>query len=67
MFVSQGKTIMSDNFNLTGAVELLCELTQKLDPCVRLNGVWGLMNLSFNAEERIKEQIMTTLGTDQVI
>jgi len=50
----------------SGAVELLCELTQKLDPCVRLNGVWGLMNLSFNAEERIKEQIMTTLGTDQV-
>ena len=52
---------------MTGAVELLCDLTHKLEPSLRLNGVWGLMNLSFNAEERIKEQIMTTLGTDQVM
>merc|ERR1712168_349936 len=50
----------------SGAVDVLCELTRKQDPALRLNGVWGLMNLSFNSEQRIKSQIMTTLGTDQV-
>ena len=49
-----------------GAVDVLCELTRKQDPALRLNGVWGLMNLTFNSEQRIKSQIMTTLGTDQV-
>jgi hypothetical protein len=50
----------------SGAVERLCELTREQDPSLRLNGVWGLMNLSFNSEQRIKSHIMTTLGTDQV-
>lgn len=50
----------------SGAVDLLCQLTHKFDPSLRLNGVWGLMNMSFNAEQKIKSQIMTTLGTDQV-
>jgi len=49
-----------------GAVELLCSLTHKNDPSLRLNGVWGLMNMAFQAEQRIKSQIMSTLGTDQV-
>ena len=53
-------------FDCLGAVELLCELTHQQDPSLRLNGVWGLMNLSFNSEQRIKSHIMTTLGTDQV-
>ena len=30
------------------------------------HGVWGLMNMAFQAEQRIKSQIMTTLGMDQV-
>ena len=55
-----------DEFDCLGAVELLCELTHQQDPSLRLNGVWGLMNLSFNSEQRIKSHIMTTLGTDQV-
>jgi len=50
----------------SGAVDLLCSLTHKYDPSLRLNGVWGLMNMAFQAEQRIKTQIMTTLGTDQV-
>lgn len=50
----------------SGAVDLLCALTHKSDPSLRLNGVWGLMNMAFQAEQRIKSQIMTTLGTDQV-
>jgi hypothetical protein len=53
-------------FYILGAVDLLCQLTHKFDPSLRLNGVWGLMNMSFNAEQKIKSQIMTTLGTDQV-
>ena len=27
----------------SGAVEMLCSLTQKHEPSLRLNGVWGLM------------------------
>jgi len=50
----------------SGAVDMLCALTHKYDPSLRLNGVWGLMNMAFQAEQRIKSQIMTTLGTDQV-
>jgi len=50
----------------SGAVDMLCALTLKYDPSLRLNGVWGLMNMAFQAEQRIKSQIMTTLGTDQV-
>jgi len=50
----------------SGAVDLLCSLTHKYDPSLRLNGVWGLMNMAFQSEQRIKSQIMTTLGTDQV-
>ena len=50
----------------SGAVDLLCGLTHKSDPSLRLNGVWGLMNMAFHTEQRNKSQIMTTLGTDQV-
>lgn len=50
----------------SGAVEMLCALTHKYEPALRLNGVWGLMNMAFQAEQRIKVQIMTTLTTDQV-
>lgn len=31
----------------SGAVELLCKLTDKEDPDLRLNGTWGLMNMAF--------------------
>ena len=27
----------------SGAIDLLCQLTHKYDPSLRLNGVWGLM------------------------
>ena len=49
-----------------GAVDLLCGLTNKSDPSLRLNGVWGLMNMAFQSEQRIKAQIITTLGTDHI-
>ena len=49
-----------------GAIELLCQLTHKYDLSLRLNGVWGLMNMAFQSDQRIKVQIITQLGADQI-
>lgn len=49
-----------------GAVELLCGLTRRDEPALRLNGCWALMNMAFQADQKIKAQILSTLGTDQV-
>merc|ERR1711970_1065084 len=51
----------------SGAVDMLCALTHKYDPSLRLNGVWGLMNMAFQADQRIKVQIITALGADQIL
>ncbi len=50
----------------SGAVEMLCHLTHKYESSLRLNGVWGLMNMAFQAEQRIKVQIIKSLGEDQI-
>lgn len=50
----------------SGAVDLLCNLTRRKDPALRLNGIWALMNMAFQAEQKIKSQILDTLGTDQI-
>ncbi|XP_046676020.1 armadillo repeat-containing protein 8-like [Homalodisca vitripennis] len=50
----------------SGAVDLLCNLTKRPDPALRLNGIWALMNMAFQAEQKIKSQILNTLGTDQI-
>ncbi|XP_014253293.1 armadillo repeat-containing protein 8-like isoform X2 [Cimex lectularius] len=50
----------------SGAVELLCHLTHRPDPALRLNGIWALMNMAFQAEQKIKTQILHTLGTEQI-
>jgi hypothetical protein len=49
-----------------GVVKILVDLTGKAEPSLRLNGVWALMNLAFQAEQRVKSQILTALGTDQI-
>ncbi|UYV73697.1 ARMC8, partial [Cordylochernes scorpioides] len=49
-----------------GAIELLCRLTRKEQLSLRLNGVWALMNMAFQADQKVKSQILATLGTDQV-
>ncbi|EFA00811.2 Armadillo repeat-containing protein 8-like Protein [Tribolium castaneum] len=49
-----------------GVVQLLATLTVRPEPSLRLNGVWALMNLAFRAEQRVKSQILTALGTDQI-
>lgn len=50
----------------SGAVEILCELTQNQDPALRLNGCWALMNMAFQAEPHVKTNIINTLGTDRL-
>lgn len=50
----------------SGAVDLLCSLTHRANPALRLNGIWALMNMAFQAEQKIKLQILNTLGTDQI-
>ncbi|CAG9761724.1 unnamed protein product [Ceutorhynchus assimilis] len=49
-----------------GAISLLCNLTFSPEPALRLNGVWALMNLAFQADQRVKSQILNLLGTDQI-
>lgn len=74
----------------SGAIDLLCDLTRRPDPALRLNGIWALMviiifirnffepkivviffclklqNMAFQAEQKIKSQILASLGTDQI-
>jgi len=50
----------------SGAIDLLCSLTCRENPALRLNGIWALMNMAFQAEQKIKSQILNTLGTDQI-
>lgn len=49
-----------------GVVQFLATLTTRPEPSLRLNGVWALMNMAFQAEQRVKSQILTALGTDQI-
>ena len=43
----------------SGAIDLLCQLTHKYDPSLRLNGVWGLM-------VRITKSSPTTSSSDEI-
>lgn len=49
-----------------GAIELLCKLTHSQELALRLNGIWALMNMTFQSEEHIKTKIINTLGTDRI-
>lgn len=49
-----------------GAIQLLCSLTLRPESSLKLNGIWALMNMAFQAEQRVKSQILITLGTDQI-
>jgi len=44
----------------------LCELTRRDEAALRLNGVWALMNMAFQADQNVKSQILNSLGTDQI-
>ncbi|XP_044767102.1 armadillo repeat-containing protein 8-like [Coccinella septempunctata] len=49
-----------------GIITILAELVTKPEPSIRLNGIWALMNLAFQAEQRVKSSILNSLGTDKV-
>jgi len=49
-----------------GAVDILCSLTRHDETGLRLNGIWALMNVAFQADQRVKSQIIASLGTEQI-
>ncbi|CAB3220488.1 unnamed protein product [Arctia plantaginis] len=49
-----------------GAVEILCNLTKRPESALRLNGIWALMNMAFQAEQKVKQRILCSLGTEQM-
>ncbi|KAL5006183.1 hypothetical protein ScPMuIL_017341 [Solemya velum] len=49
-----------------GAINILVGLTNSTDAALRLNGIWGLMNMAFQAEQTVKTQIVESLGPEQL-
>uniref|UniRef100_A0AAX7SNV5 Armadillo repeat-containing protein 8 n=1 Tax=Astatotilapia calliptera TaxID=8154 RepID=A0AAX7SNV5_ASTCA len=50
----------------SGVMELLCSLTQSDSPALRVNGIWALMNMAFQADQKVKVEIVRCLGTEQL-
>ncbi|XP_064832866.1 armadillo repeat-containing protein 8-like [Oncorhynchus masou masou] len=50
----------------SGVVESLCSLTQSDSPALRVNGIWALMNMAFQADQKVKGEIVRALGTEQL-
>uniref|UniRef100_A0A3B3R2T5 Armadillo repeat-containing protein 8 n=1 Tax=Paramormyrops kingsleyae TaxID=1676925 RepID=A0A3B3R2T5_9TELE len=50
----------------SGVIELLCSLTQSDSPALRVNGIWALMNMAFQADQKVKVEIVRALGTEQL-
>ncbi|XP_034042479.1 armadillo repeat-containing protein 8 isoform X1 [Thalassophryne amazonica] len=50
----------------SGVIELLCSLTQSESPALRVNGIWALMNMAFQADQKVKVEIVRCLGTEQL-
>uniref|UniRef100_A0A672KPA3 Armadillo repeat-containing protein 8 n=1 Tax=Sinocyclocheilus grahami TaxID=75366 RepID=A0A672KPA3_SINGR len=50
----------------SGVIELLCSLTQSDSPALRVNGIWALMNMAFQADQKVKVEIVQALGTEQL-
>ncbi|XP_060084533.1 armadillo repeat-containing protein 8-like, partial [Ylistrum balloti] len=48
----------------SGAIDILVGLTTRVEPELRLNGIWGLMNMAFQAEHKVKTQIIETVGIE---
>lgn len=48
------------------AFDLLCSLTKHEQSALRLNGVWALMNMAFQADQTVKMQTLDSLGIDHI-
>lgn len=49
-----------------GAVNLLSNLTRRQETALRLNGVWALMNMAYQADHLTKNKILEVLGPEQL-
>ncbi|XP_078344831.1 armadillo repeat-containing protein 8-like isoform X1 [Oculina patagonica] len=49
-----------------GAVNLLSNLTRRQETALRLNGVWALMNMAYQADPLTKNKILEVLGPEQL-
>ncbi|KAJ7391999.1 Armadillo repeat-containing protein 8 [Desmophyllum pertusum] len=49
-----------------GAVNLLSNLTRRQETALRLNGVWALMNMAYQADDVTKNKILEVLGPEQL-
>lgn len=47
-------------------LEKLCRLTRSDNVSLRLNGVWALMNLTYQADLNLKNKVLSILGIDQI-
>jgi len=50
----------------SGVVDMLVGLTRRDDQALRVNGIWALMNMAFQAEQKVKLTILSSLGTEQL-
>lgn len=51
----------------SGVVEMLCLLTDNSDSALRLNGIWALMNMAFQAEQHVRSKIINCLGFERIL
>lgn len=49
-----------------GAVNLLSNLTRRQETALRLNGVWALMNMAYQADDLTKNKILEALGPEHL-
>jgi len=50
----------------SGVIDMLVGLTRRDDPALRVNGIWALMNVAFQAEQKVKLRILNSIGTEQL-
>jgi len=50
-----------------GALEVLVALMKRSEAPLRVNGVWGLMNLACDAEESLKNKIVDAVGIQNIL
>jgi hypothetical protein len=50
----------------SGVVEKLFSLTYSENTTLRLNGIWALMNMTFQSEQTIKDQVISRLENDNL-
>ncbi|XP_037935877.1 armadillo repeat-containing protein 8-like [Teleopsis dalmanni] len=51
----------------SGIIEKFCQFTKHSEPEIRVNGLWGLMNASYQADERLKMEIINTIGMRRLL